>query len=121
MTTNNRLVDDWAWIHTYVMICGCGSKVTDRSVLYIFLVLVVQESIEGLTAHWQVEGPSDRQKQLLEYQSLLDPSKLKGSGDLRAGRCFDSYLFGTETLNTLLKSSPGESALVVSNMLSASC
>ena len=27
----------------------------------------------------QVEGPSERQKQLLEYQSLLDPSKLKGN------------------------------------------
>ena len=26
----------------------------------------------------QVQGPSERQKQLLEYQSLLDPSKLKG-------------------------------------------
>ena len=30
----------------------------------------------------EVEGPSERQKQLLEYQSLLDPSKLKGESAL---------------------------------------
>eukprot|EP00913_Durusdinium_trenchii_P014565 g13664.t1 len=51
----------------------------------------------------EVEGPSDRQKQLLEYQSLLDPSKLKGDSAMVVSNMLSAMQNSTKDVNSLFK------------------
>eukprot|EP00435_Cladocopium_sp_Y103_P042213 s1157_g11.t1 len=44
----------------------------------------------------EVQGPSERQKQLLEYQSLLDPSKLKGESALVVNELLSAMASGSK-------------------------